>query len=102
MPNAMFKRLLLLGTVCSTGFVFAGTPESLRVGVAGHAFDHLGDIGGQAETAADSGANISYSSGLGVFGYQGLPPEAKLEKAKRTAASYNHKAKTQGIQLVIG
>ncbi|MGD0261958.1 MAG: hypothetical protein ABSD29_19490 [Verrucomicrobiota bacterium] len=35
----------------------AGGRGELRVGVAGHAFGHLGPIGEQAETAAASGAN---------------------------------------------
>src|SRR5687767_4416583 len=47
-----------------------GQPK-LRVGIAGHAFDHLGGLGEQAETAVASGANIIYVTGVGGLGYQG-------------------------------
>lgn len=46
----------------------AGMPPELRVGVAGHAFDHLGNLGGQAEAAAASGATIICAAGLGGLG----------------------------------
>ena len=59
-------------------FPLAGAPRELRVGVAGHAFDHLGAIGDQAEAAAASGADIIYVTGLGGLGYMGLPPAEAL------------------------
>jgi hypothetical protein len=80
----------------------AGPPDILRIGVAGHAFDHLGNINNQAEAAAASGADIIYSSGLGALGYNGLPADADLEKARKDTHDYITRAKAQGIQLAIG
>ena len=81
----------------------AETPRELRIGRAGHAFDHLGGIGEQAEAAAASGATIIYASGLG---------EARLRRACRrrtslttrakTVSEYNRQAKQNGIELSIG
>jgi hypothetical protein len=80
----------------------AATPPELQVGRAKHAFDHLGDIGNQAEAAAASGATILYTSGLGQAGYQGLPPESEFEKLQRTVRDYNQRAKQGGIERAIG
>ena len=100
----MSKNLLqsgfLLMMVAST--VLGAPIDALRVGVAEHAFDHLGDIGNQAETAAASGANIIYCTALGTFGYQGLPGENELAKARQDSLAYNRKAKARGIRLAIG
>ena len=78
------------------------TRAELRVGQAGHAFDHLGNIGAQSEAAAASGATIIYATGLGAFGYQGLPPLEELRRQGETAAAYNRLAKRRGIRLVLG
>ena len=56
-------------------------PRELRVGRAGHAFDHLGGFGDQAEAAAASGATIIYATGLGGAGYSGLPPQTEFATA---------------------
>ena len=74
----------------------------LAVGRAGHAFDHLGNIGEQAEAAARSGATVIYATGLGGLGYAGLPPAAELEQKTREVAAYNKKANKAGIRLIIG
>lgn len=76
--------------------------RELRVGRAGHAFDHLGSIGAQAETAAASGATIIYATGLGGFGYAGLPSVDELANERQHVAEYNRKAKATGIELSIG
>src|SRR5438067_2271919 len=76
--------------------------SDLRIGVAGHAFDHLGAIGEQAETAAASGANIIYATGLGTEGYSGLPPKEILEQRRQAAATYVRRAKSHGIRLALG
>ena len=60
------------------GELTAETPSELRLGRAGHAFDHLAGIGAQAEAAVASGSTIIFSSGVGEAGYQGLPPEKKF------------------------
>jgi len=81
----------------------ATAPEDeLRVGRAGHAFDHLGAIGDQAETAAASGATVIYASGLGALGYGGLPPAGDLAEVRRAVAAYNAKARAAGVRLIIG
>jgi hypothetical protein len=77
-------------------------PRGLRVGRAGHAFDHVGGISAQAETAAASGATIIYATGLGGFGYMGLPPADALAAERKAVAQYNRKAKAAGIELSIG
>lgn len=77
-------------------------PPSLRVGRAGHAFDHLGGINDQAAVAAASGATIIYAGGVGALGYEGLPTEAELAPRHAVLRRYNRDAKKQGVELVIG
>ncbi len=79
-----------------------GAPRELWVGTAGHAFDHLGGIGDQAEAAVASGANIIYVTGLGGVGYQGLPPVEAFASERKATAAYLRDAKRQGIRLAIG
>jgi hypothetical protein len=88
--------LMLASAAC------AAPTDALRVGVAQHAFDHLGDISDQAATAAACGANIIYCSGVGVCGYQGLPPENKLAKVRKESLEYARMAKSKGVRLAIG
>ena len=78
------------------------TPHELRVGVAGHAFDHLGNIGEQAEAAAACGSTIIYATGFGGDGYMGLPAPAELEAKRKTVAAYVRDAKARGIRLALG
>ncbi len=80
----------------------AETRSELRIGRAGHAFDHLGSIGSQAEAAAASGSSIIYSSGVGVAGYQGLPPQKDFATLRKNVSEYSRKAKELGIALNIG
>jgi hypothetical protein len=80
----------------------AGTPRDLQVGIAGHAFDHLGNIGEQAEAAAASGSTIIYATGLGGDGYLGLPAPAELEAQRKSVAAYVRQAKARGIRLALG
>lgn len=80
----------------------AAPPDALRVGLAQHAFDHLDDINDQAATAADCGANIFYCSGVGVCGYQGLPPKIKFSEVRKESLDYIRKSKSEGIRLAIG
>jgi hypothetical protein len=99
----MVRRAILLLSTAWQIAAFAGEiPRELRVGVAGHAFDHLGNIGEQSEAAVASGLNIIYATGLGAWGYQGIPPEPEWSKAKESATNYNRDAKRQGIKLSIG
>ncbi|MDB6028044.1 MAG: hypothetical protein JWM68_4267 [Verrucomicrobiales bacterium] len=93
---------LLAASVASTALAADKTPVELRVGVAGHAFDHLGNLGEQADAAAASGVTIIYASGLGAAGYEGLPPEKTFATNRQAAAEYVRRAKTRGIQLAIG
>jgi hypothetical protein len=96
------NRLLLLVLTSLICWQVAAAEDPLAVGIAGHAFDHLGNIGEQAEAAAASGANIIYASGVGALGYAGLPPAAELDQAKQAAAAYVKRAKQDGIKLAIG
>jgi hypothetical protein len=77
-------------------------PPDLRLGVASHAFDHLGSIGDQAAAAVASGANIIYISGVGALGYGGLPPVEEFTRARGHVAAYVRSAKSSGIRLAIG
>jgi hypothetical protein len=72
------------------------------VGMAGHAFDHLGNLGEQAEAAAASGATIIYATGLGGDGYSGLPSPSVLKQRREAAANYVRRAKARGIRLALG
>ncbi len=76
--------------------------DRLAVGVAQHAFDHLGNIDEQAEAAAAIGANVIYGTGCGQVGYNGLPPEEQLASIQQDAAAYNEKAHTEGIRIILG
>jgi hypothetical protein len=89
--------------LCAYCACFAEEPATaLRVGRAGHAFDHLGSYGNQAEAAAASGATIIYTTGLGGVGYSGLPPAADFEAQRAAITKYNRDAKSHGIELAIG
>jgi hypothetical protein len=85
-----------------SGELAAETPPELRIGRAGHAFDHLGGIGGQAEAAAASGASIIYSGGLGEAGYRGLPAPKDFAALRKSISDYSRRAKQLGIELNIG
>lgn len=79
----------------------AGERRELQVGVASHAFEHLGGISDQAKTAAASGATIIYPSGFGGMGYSGLPKPEELEAARQTISAYVRRAKADGIELAL-
>lgn len=97
-------RTLLLAATLSffAGVAGAETPPQLRVGRAGHAFDHLGGYGAQAEAAAASGATILYATGLGGVGYSGLTPEKTFASQRDAVSEYNRTAKQRGIELMLG
>jgi hypothetical protein len=99
LPSSLWAFCLFMAV---PAFCASNNQKSLAVGVAGHAFDHLGNIGDQADAAAASGANIIYASGLGALGYQGLPAEPEFLKQKEHVAAYVTKARKSGIRLAIG
>ena len=84
------------------GQLAAQIPIQLRLGRAGHAFDHLGSIGSQAEAAAASGSTIIYPSGIGGAGYGGLPPQQEFAELLKSVGEYNRRAKELGIELNFG
>jgi hypothetical protein len=86
----------------ATRTAVADEVPALRVGRAGHAFDHLGNIGDQAPAAAASGATVIYATGLGGHGYAGLPNEAELATLRDAVSKYNRDARRQGIELILG
>ncbi len=82
--------------------ILAAERSDLRVGAAGHAFDHLGSIDAQARAAVMSGATIIYGTGFGALGYEGLPATEKIEKTHRATKAYLTEARKNGLQLAIG
>lgn len=96
------RRLTVLWVVLTCGSAWAEVPLPLRVGRAGHAFEHVGAINDQAQAAAASGATIIYPAGLGAEGYEGLPPLNVLAARIEAVREYNRFAKSQGIELSIG
>jgi hypothetical protein len=93
--------LLTCFLLCPIRVLVAEVP-ALRVGRAGHAFDHLGNLGEQAATVAASGATVIYATGLGGHGYAGLPTEAELAKLRDATSKYNREARRHGIELILG
>jgi hypothetical protein len=96
------KKTILLALLVLGVHVKAAEPPELQVGVAGHAFDHLGPIGAQADAAAASGANIIYVTGLGAVGYNGLPAPEEMRRQREATRTYIKQAKRNGIRLAIG
>ena len=92
----------LHGIFAITGLSLAAASSDLRIGIAGHAFDHLGGFAEQDAAAAASGANIIYVTGLGGTGYSGLPVSEDLQKQRDATATYVRRAKQRGIKLAIG
>ncbi len=86
----------------AAGLNAAERPGELAVGIAQHAFDHLGEINDQAEAAASSGATVIYSTGFGAAGYVGLPPDAEMKAMATKTRAYLTGAHKRGIQLAIG
>src|SRR5687767_9333185 len=76
--------------------------DPLRPGVAGHAFDHLGNIAEQADAVSASGFIIIYGTGCGGVGYHGLPPADKLAELLAASAKYNQHARARGIKVILG
>jgi hypothetical protein len=99
LQHLIFAIISLCG-VC--GQLAAESPAELRIGRAGHAFDHLGGIGGEAEAAAASGMSIIYSGGLGEAGYHGLPVPSDFATLRKSVSDYSRRAKKLGIELNIG
>src|SRR6478672_7943470 len=105
--TALLRKITLLHSFlfCSLSpfsSLCASAPPALQVGIASHAFDHLGAYGEQAEAAAASGANIIYITGLGGLGYNGLPPADEFSKERERVKAYLQNAKRKGIRLNIG
>src|SRR2546421_11081895 len=101
----MSKILKRAGMILTLGLgihCLLASPRELQVGIAGHAFDHLGAIADQAEAAAASGANIIYVTGLGASGYLGLPSADRLSKQRQVTTTYLRNTKRHGIRLAIG
>jgi hypothetical protein len=104
--NAVGMKMILFACLVSV-FVATAAPafgedaDPLAIGVAAHAFDHLGGIPDQAPAAAASGMTIIYASGIGSLGYSGLPSADALKTANAVSADYINKAKASGIRLAI-
>ena len=93
--------LAALGLLVSTRLMAAVDPR-LETGVAVHAFDHLGNLGHQAEAAAASGATVIYATGVGGVGYSGLPEKNALKQLISEESSYAQRAHRLGVNVVLG
>ncbi|MEO6337717.1 MAG: hypothetical protein ABIP71_12930 [Verrucomicrobiota bacterium] len=98
----MRKNIFFAFGIFLTMSGLASERQELRVGVAGHAFDHLGSIAEQAEAAAASGSTIIYGTGFGGIGYLGIPSQAELAAQHKSNLKYLRHAKRNGIQLALG
>src|SRR4051794_10403703 len=96
------RALPLVFVLVFAGPAVAQIPAELRIGRANHAFDHLGNIGGQADAAAACGATIIYTGGLGEPGYHGLPAKKEFDALCEKVRAYNKHAESIGIELPIG
>lgn len=101
-PPSAVRKAFLAGWLFAAFTVNAGTLAELRLGRAHHAFDHLGNIGEQADAAAASGATIIYVTGCGGLGYSGLPSPAELARHRGQTAAYLRHARSRGIRLALG
>jgi hypothetical protein len=97
-----FFALVLLASLIAGVSAARADDDPLAVGVAGHAFDHLGSLGEQSEAAAASGANIIYATGMGSIGYTGLPPAEQFAQSLASSRKYAEQSKARGIRLAIG
>src|SRR5687767_7284756 len=97
-----FFALVLLASLIAGVSAARADDDPLAVGVAGHAFDHLGSLGEQSEAAAASGANIIYATGMGSIGYTGLPPAEQFAQSLASSRKYAAQSKARGIRLAIG
>jgi hypothetical protein len=75
--------------------------RELLVGVADHAFDHLGGIPDQAPVAAACGVNIIYGSGFGGL-YDGMKSPQEMSRLGQETSDYLRHARQNGIKLAIG
>ncbi|MGZ5543443.1 MAG: hypothetical protein ACXWIU_02110 [Limisphaerales bacterium] len=94
--------ILVIAIGLAVGMNAAERPGELTVGIAQHAFDHLGEFNDQAEAAAASGATVIYSTGFGAAGYAGLPAEDDIKALATKTRTYLAGARKRGIQLAIG
>lgn len=92
----------VFGLVLVARMALGGLASELGVGRGFHAFDHLGNIGEQADAAAASGINIIYATGVGGVGYMGLPNETELAVNLRKTGEYNQRAREKGIRVIFG
>ncbi len=98
----MRKNIILAFGIFLSLTSLAAERQELRVGIAGHAFDHLGGFADQAEAASASGSTIIYGTGFGGIGYQGLPSPVELSARHNTTSEYLRHARRNGIQLALG
>lgn len=96
------RTLLSLALFTHLTVTPAKPPAELRVGNAGHAFDHLGNLGEQAQAAIASGATILYATGIGADGYSGLPSPPELKQHIQSSKQYAVSSKRDGATLLIG
>ncbi|MBA2707449.1 MAG: hypothetical protein H0U59_06565, partial [Gemmatimonadaceae bacterium] len=94
-------RLAFIFIALTVPGISAGERPELQVGIAGHAFDHLGEISDQADAAVASGMSIIYPGCFGQMGAEGLPAAKELEDYRKTYIAYVRQAKERGIKLSL-
>lgn len=80
----------------------AGLQGYLKTGKSRFAFDHLGNVGEQLESALACGCTGIYATGLGARSYSGLPPKADLAGHLDHLKDYNRRAHERGVRIVFG
>lgn len=82
----------------------APSSDYLVTGRMRPAFDHLGGLGGfadQADAAVASGCTIVYTTGLGQYSYNGLPPKATMDAYLVKLREYNRRAHAGGAGILL-
>jgi len=74
----------------------------LKTGKSRFAFDHLGNVGEQLESALACGCTGIYATGLGARSYFGLPSKADLAGHLDHLKDYNRRAHERGVRIVFG
>ena len=101
LPRSKKLRLACAFAALTTLPINAEERHELRVGIAGHAFEHLGAIGDQAEAAAASGMTIIYPGCFGQMGAEGLPAPEQTEVLRKKFNAYLRDAKASGVKLAL-
>jgi dienelactone hydrolase len=65
------------------------------------AFDHLGGLAEQLDTAVAGRCTMVYATGIGRYSYNGLPPKAEMDAYVARLQEYNRKGHAGGVGLML-